>query len=261
MENFDTSRLTERVWAAVRGEARFDILRDTVRGTVDHTTATVEGRVGNISTKKCILNRIAALPELTRLVDRLRVIPTRRMGDREVGALVLNALSLEPTLAACGLHRGRGKKIEVAREVTNRCGTIAVDVSDGVVTLDGDVPSLVHKQLAGVLAWWVPGSQDVVNSLTELETENDLDAELTEAVGMTLEKDAAVDTSQLRVSVRDAVVRLRGFVPSKSEREFAEFDAWYVFGVAGVENRIEICGTHAQPGPVGTGGMYHRRRT
>jgi osmotically-inducible protein OsmY len=38
-------------------------------------------------------------------------------------------------------------------------------------------------------------------------------------------------------------------VPKESEREMAEHDAWYVFGVDGVENRIEV-----HPGPA-TGGV------
>jgi osmotically-inducible protein OsmY len=38
-------------------------------------------------------------------------------------------------------------------------------VKEGVVTLDGEVSSLAHKRLCGVLAWWVPGSRDVVNGL------------------------------------------------------------------------------------------------
>jgi osmotically-inducible protein OsmY len=238
MENFDSIKLTERVWAAVRGEPRVDVFRDSIRGIVDKTTATLEGQVGNISVKRHILNRIAALPELTGLVDRLHVMPFTRMDDRQIGAMVLDALSLEPTMAKCVLQRRRSCEIEIARKVRRHCGRIAVDVYDGVVTLDGEVPSLAHKQLAGVLAWWVPGSRDVVNDLVETARENDLDAALAETVGMVLNRDASIDASQLRISVRNAVVRLHGSVPSKPQVEMAEFDAWYVFGVEGVENGI-----------------------
>jgi osmotically-inducible protein OsmY len=37
-----------------------------------------------------------------------------------------------------------------------------------------------------------------------------------------------------------SLVRLTGVVPSTTEREMAEFDAWYVFGVDNVDNRIEV---------------------
>ncbi|MFL5353464.1 BON domain-containing protein [Archangium sp.] len=36
-------------------------------------------------------------------------------------------------------------------------------MSDGVVTLDGDINSLAARRLAGVPAWWVPGVRDVVH--------------------------------------------------------------------------------------------------
>ena len=34
--------------------------------------------------------------------------------------------------------------------------------------------------------------------------------------------------------------RRSGLVPSEAEREMAEFDAWYVFAVDKVDNRIEV---------------------
>jgi osmotically-inducible protein OsmY len=37
-----------------------------------------------------------------------------------------------------------------------------------------------------------------------------------------------------------ALVSLTGAVPSETERGMAEFDAWYVFGVDTVDNRIEV---------------------
>jgi osmotically-inducible protein OsmY len=52
--------------------------------------------------------------------------------------------------------------------------------------------------------------------------------------------DPFVDASQIRIGVANAVVTLTGLVPSDSETEMAEFDAWYVFGVDGVVNRIEV---------------------
>jgi osmotically-inducible protein OsmY len=37
-----------------------------------------------------------------------------------------------------------------------------------------------------------------------------------------------------------ALVNLMGAVPSGAERDMAEFDAWYVFGVDKADNRIEV---------------------
>jgi len=64
-----------------------------------------------------------------------------------------------------------------------------VSVEDGVVTLDGRVSSLSHKSLAGALAWWVPGSRDVINGIEVAPPQEISDSEITEAVRLVLEKD------------------------------------------------------------------------
>ena len=57
---------------------------------------------------------------------------------------------------------------------------------------------------------------------------------------LALEKDVFVNASQIRVSTREYVVTLDGLVPTETEREMAERDAWYVFGVDGVLNRLAV---------------------
>lgn len=101
-------------------------------------------------------------------------------------------------------------------------------------------------RLAGVLAWWVPGSRDVVNGLGVEPPEEDNDDEVSDAVRLVLEKDPFVDATRIDVSTRDYVVTLEGLVPAVGEREMAEFDAWYVFGVD-VERRVDA-NRHAQGG-------------
>jgi osmotically-inducible protein OsmY len=85
----------------------------------------------------------------------------------------------------------------------------------------------------------VPGSRDVVNGLGVTPPEEDNEDAVTDAVRIALEKDPFVNAEQIRVATRASVVTLSGLVPSESEREMAEFDAWYVFGVDRVVNRIE----------------------
>ena len=106
--------------------------------------------------------------------------------------------------------------------------------------LEGTVPSLTHKRLAGVLAWWVPGSMDVINSLEVDPPEDDNEDEICDAVKLVLEKDRLVDAFKVRVAARDWVVTLDGTVSSEGEKAAAEKDAWYVWGVNEVKNNLSV---------------------
>ncbi len=203
-------------------------------------TLTLEGEVSNVAAKKLALERAAALPEVAGIVDRLRVAPATPMGDGEIADHLRDALLQEPALADCGLRLRRGVHEEIARQPARAAGEMAVVVADGIVTLNGELPSLARKRIAGVLAWWVPGSRDVINGIAVTPEEEDSDEEIAEAVRVALEKDPFVDAGQIRVGVRRAVVRLTGLVPTGSEREMAEFDAWYVFGVDKVVNDLAV---------------------
>jgi len=173
-------------------------------------------------------------------VDRLHVTPAQRMGDDAIRDHVRDALLQEPALSLCALQVQDKGSIVAVRLPDPANGNIVVSVAEGVVTLDGDLPGLAQKRLAGVLAWWVPGSRDVVNGIGITPPEADDDAQITDAVRIALEKDPFVNPAAISVSTREAVVTLDGVVPTLSEREMAEFDAWYVFAVDKVRNRIEV---------------------
>jgi osmotically-inducible protein OsmY len=112
-------------------------------------------------------------------------------------------------------------------------------VEDGIVTLNGQVRSLSHKRLAGVLAWWIPGTRDAINGIEVVPDQIDDDDEITDAVRLVLEKDRFVDETEIRIHTTDRVVTLEGYVPNDRIREMAEMDAWFVFGVDRVVNRLE----------------------
>lgn len=86
----------------------------------------------------------------------------------------------------------------------------------------------------------VPGSRDVINGIAVEPDEEDGPIRIEKAVQIALEKDRFVNASQIRVGVRQRTVRLTGLVASESQREMAENDAWYVFGVDRVINEIEV---------------------
>jgi osmotically-inducible protein OsmY len=162
------------------------------------------------------------------------------MADGQIRDLVCDALSAETSFANCAIRAWVKDRLETVQQPQAPVGLIEIKVEDGVVTLDGDVPGLVQKRLAGVLAWWVPGSRDIVNGLGVTPPEEDNDGAVTDAVRIALEKDPFVNAEQIRVSTHDSVVTLTGLLPTESEREMAEFDAWYVFGVDRVVNQITV---------------------
>ena len=200
----------------------------------------VTGEVADVSVKRRTLRTAAAVVAPRPIVDRLHVRAAQRMEDGMIGDLVRDALLEEPALSNCRIRIWIKGQPEVVSAPPLASGAIDILVADGVVTLDGDVPGLGQKRLAGALPWWVPGSRDVINGLGVSPPEEDNDGEITDAVRLVLEKDPFVNPGQIRVATNNATVTLDGLVPTESERDMAEHDAWYVFGVEDVINRIAV---------------------
>jgi osmotically-inducible protein OsmY len=233
--------LIAHVREALRADARLADEQAAIGLRMEADALVMEGEVSSVVTKKLALERAAACPGVAGIVDRVRTRPARRMDDAAILRLVLDALAEELAFAEFTIRaRDRGRPAGTAQWPSEVPGVIEVDVDDGVVTLDGRVPGLDHKRLAGVLAWWVPGSRDVINGIGVEPPEEDNDGALVDAVRIALEKDPLVSAGQVRVHARDWVVTLTGLVSDDAEREMAEMDAWYVFAVDRVENQIEI---------------------
>ena len=241
------SYFSPKALAAMRSEKRIGPHFKPDALTIDaEGVATIEAEVDTIAVKRLVLERLAATPGVGGIIDRLKVKPASPMSDDGIRDHLRKAYYQEPAfqhlaikeriegearLARAGLPGAGGKP--------DAGGEIEIEVEDGVVTLNGSVPSLAAKRLAGVLAWWVPGSRDVINGITVDPPEDDAPIAIEEAVRIALEKDPLVDASQIRVGVRLRIVRLTGWVPTEATRDAAEWDAWYVFGVDDVINEIK----------------------
>jgi osmotically-inducible protein OsmY len=70
--------------------------------------------------------------------------------------------------------------------------------------------------------------------------EEDNDEELLDTIRLVLEKDPFVNGDQVRVSAKHSVITLEGLVINDVQRQMAENDAWYVFGVDKVRNKLQI---------------------
>jgi len=236
----DAAEIVKKIEAALEHEPRVNPHRDRIVVELDDGVVTLSGEVSDIAAKRLTLRRAAALPGVRGIVDRLHVRPAEPMGDGEIADHVEHFLTGESTFDDCAISRRVGDTHEIVRprEPGRDRWWIEIGVDDGIVTLDGEVPSLSHKRLAGAMAWWVPGSRDVVNGLGVVPDEEDSDEEILDALRLVHEKDPLLDADQLHATCKNFVVTLDGYVRTESERNLAEFDAWAVFGVDGVVNRI-----------------------
>ena len=236
----DDRSVLDAVRGALHSEPRVHPTEGPIHLAFVNGDLTMEGEVDHIAGKKLALVATARVPGVANIVDRLRVRPATPMGDGEIRDKVRDALLEEITLESCTIRVLDQGRLETVREPADAVGTIDVRVEDGIVTLDGDVAGPGQKRMAGVLAWWVPGSRDVINGIGVTPPEQDSEAAVTDAVIQVLEKDPFVNPESIRVHTRRAVVTLDGTVPRKAELKLAEDDAWYVFGVDKVVNRLSV---------------------
>jgi len=227
--------------AMLANEPRIGVHSHKIKISVEPDGVLVlEGEVPSIAAKKLALLAVGRIPEITGIADRLRVEPSRRMTDAQIRDHLRDALLEEPAFDRCAIRVWEKNEWQTMREsVPGSNNWIGVSVGEGVVTLDGQVDSLSHQRLAGALAWWVPGSRDVINGLELWPQEQDSDDEITEAVKLVLEKDPLVNGDQVGVHARDGVVTLEGVAANEAEEEMIETDAWCVVGVERVINRLQ----------------------
>jgi osmotically-inducible protein OsmY len=183
----------------------------------------------------------AAVDDVRGVVDRLHVAPAEHRGDGEIRDAMTGLLLGELELRDCAMRVRVKGEMQTLRDVPSRsAGAIEIAIDDGVVTLEGTVISLSHKRLVGVLAWWTPGCRDVVNSLEVVPPEEDNDGEIIDALGLVYEVDPVVRHDLINISCHGGVVTLSGAVATEAERARAELDAWALFAVDEVDNRIEV---------------------
>lgn len=227
------------VHRALEFEPRINLHRFPVTiGFIDGAVI-LEGEVERLAAKKLALEHAAAIEGVRGVIDRLHVAPSERRGDGAIRDSLDSALLAQAELRDCTIRSRAKGRVETLRDA-GASGEIEVEVKDGIVSLEGHVVSLSHKRLAGVLAWWAPGCRDVVNSLDVQPPEDDTDDEILDALRLVHEMDPLVQASQIRATCRDYVVTLNGFVRTEEERRRAEDDAWCLFAVDNVLNRIDV---------------------
>ena len=233
--------IVKAVRAAFEREPRINLHRYPIEMDFADGVLTLEGEAEHIAAKKLAMELAIMVPGVTGIVDRLHVVPATHMGDGAIVDAVRNALLQDVAFDTCAIKVKKKGHVEIVREaLADPHGVIEVSVKDGVVLLDDHVLTHTQKRLAGVLAWWVPGSRDVINGLAVASPQPDSDSDLTKAIRLVLEKDRLIKSDGIQIATARGVVTLHGVVPNDAQKEMAEFDTWYVFGVDKVVNRLEV---------------------
>lgn len=234
----------EKVRAAVKGEVRLDHKLEHIHLTInDDGSVIVEAEAPSVAVKKLALERIGAVQGVEGIVDRLHVVPANKMGDGEIRAHLRDAFVEEPSFKRFDIRERRHGVFQNAQGGQPiASGTLDIEVTDGIVILNGRVPGLESRRLAGLLAWWIPGTRDVVNGIEVYPPEDDSSDHVAESLRIAFDKNPFIDANQIGFSVSEFVVTLTGFVPTEIERERAESDAWCLLGVNDVINEIKVMG-------------------
>ncbi len=234
----DATEIKSRMDASLEHDVRVNHHLDDIDVRVDEDDVVLSGEVSTIAAKKLALEAVAGLPGVAGIIDRLHVQPSEAMADGEIADHLQRALMGDSTFGFIEIHR----RSDGRSGATAGSGQPFVEfaVEDGIVTLDGEVPSLTHKRLAGVFAWWVPGSRDVINGIAVEPPEEDRDPEVLDALRIVLEKDPFLDAMQIRANCENFRITLQGAVRGEEQKQLAESDAWALFAVDDVVNELEV---------------------
>ncbi|MDT8408447.1 MAG: BON domain-containing protein [Wenzhouxiangellaceae bacterium] len=147
------------------------------------------------------------------------------MSDEEISTAVADELSWDSRVDASGIQ---------------------VEVSDGIVTLSGSVPSQTDRTAASADAWGVAGVKQVSNLLAvKLPSEPPIpnDSVIRGNAENTLEWNPNIEAGDIGVSVDAGIVKLFGSVPTHWEKTEAETLVEALHGVTLVENELAVVPT------------------
>lgn len=117
-------------------------------------------------------------------------------------------------------------------------GTTGVTVSDGWITLEGEVDWYFQRTRAEDAVQFLAGVKGITNRITIKKTAPSGD--VASAIESAFERSALLDSGKVRVEATGSKVTLTGQVRTFAEKEEAERIAWAAPGVWSVDNGIDV---------------------
>jgi osmotically-inducible protein OsmY len=146
---------------------------------------------------------------------------------------VIDRIALHPSEQRDeSIARVVGIAIDVSPAVSK--DEISVQVTDGVVTLEGKVGSWVERGLVETLAAEIKGVTEVDNRLVVRARGSRPDREIERDIVARLYHDVRINSSMVTVDVEEGVVRLGGYVSDRTDKELVLLLSW-VLGVRTVD--------------------------
>lgn len=202
-------------------------IADAVRRELSLDPTTQPPRIDVLSTEG-VVHLTGAVPNLAAKVRATRLAETVR-GVRTVS----NRLTVETPD-----RPDESIEAEVSRALTMNPATdayeVSVEVTEGHVTLTGEVQSWAEQRLCTKVTRTVRGVRSIENAIVLSTIPDRADAEIENDVQERLRWDVLVDDALIVVDAEDGTVKLDGVVGSAAEKRRAIADAWTA-GVSDVE--------------------------
>ena len=118
-------------------------------------------------------------------------------------------------------------------------GELSISVSDGWITINGNVHHYYQRQAADHVLRHLAGVQGLTNNVT---VSKDPAQDVSKTISAALTRDAAVDATAVKVTDDNGAVTLNGTVKTFAEKQEAERAASLAPGVVSVTNDLVIAG-------------------
>lgn len=175
----------------------------------------LSGTLSNVLAKEKAVRIAETIKGVRAVVDRIQVSPSQPYSDRAIQDNIYSALKVN---------------------LVTKDETINVNVSDGVVTVTGNVPDWQTQYLVEQAIKGVKGVKAIETKLRIQPLPVQGDRDIQEAIQKRLKADVWIDESLIDVQVKDGHVTLSGTVRSAAEKTRVDSCAWSI-GIKSVDDK------------------------